>query len=308
MAKKYNFSDHFEMLYLRHGYLTKVENLADIDINPYRALTELTARNMFKKLNVQFTRVGFEEEDIISISYVYLTAFLGLYSHNASQENYDKMLNQYNRKNEDIGYIPQKELARLERNNIINFLRQKLFHCAEVCSRKSRNITVGRDIKMAFAETANSLRASEDLLIKEYKSFNYRKVSAKELKEIKADARINGSKELFDKDGFRIIEIVRLDLGIRSLEYSDIISTYSGIHYSTPDEILEQKENNLELLMAREKFDNFSNKKKKQVLSRFIEENKDTSNLSTELKLARKLLKQYRAEDSELRRLKKVSN
>ena len=291
--KKYNFRDNFEMVYLRHEYLRKIDNPSSINIEPYKALIDLTARSIYRKFKSQFEPIGFDEDDLISIASVYLTSYLGLYGFKAKPEYLHNYVAHYVEKH---GVKPSKaEVKRIERNQIINFLRQKLRHCATVCARKTRNIVVGRDIKVAFAETANSKKVCEDLLLDDYKKHGHRKVTKTELKEIKENTNNSLDGTLYDRNGFRIIEVERSNTGITTSDYRDILDNYTGMFYSTPDELLDDKETDMELSKNKDIFDNMDKKKRKKMIAKFIRTNKGKKHLKTELKQARLLLKKFKA-------------
>ena len=296
--KQYNYNDNFEMVYLRHEYLEKIDNLKSIDVSKHRALTELTARKMYNKMKYQFNRVGFQEEDIVSTTYVYLVAYLGLYSYDVNEVYFNRFIDKYKAKNGLDSYPSKEEIGRVERNNIINFLRQRLYHCATLCSRKSKNITVGKDISVAFAKTKDTTKdISENSLIDNYKKFNYRKVTKKELKQIKDNAKKLKLKNLQDEYGFQVIEVNKLDNGISTDDYQLLFEDYECVHYQTPHKFLEQREDSNNLDIYKDKFHSSSNEEKKKILSKFIKHNTDNKYMSDELKQARKMLRQYRAEN-----------
>jgi len=287
MTKQYNYRDDFEMVYLRHEYLSKIKYIDPAWIEHNKPIVNTTAIKMFNKLKPNFQVVGFDVEDLKSITNIYMVAYMGLYSLENNKKARDVFVRKYKtRTNQNP---TQKDFVRAERNNLINFLRQRLQHCAKLCERKSRNIKVGREKRGIFAETEGSVPASHELIISEYKRLGYRKVTQKEFKEAKAQSRIDGLNEIVDKNGFKILEIQILSNGITIEDYALITQEHhNNIYYNNPECMMLDYEESVELESYRNKFNNLDIEGQIDKLYSFIYDHKGQPHYKGALKEARR--------------------
>jgi hypothetical protein len=286
--KRLSFKDDFELLYLRHEYIEKAAKLGKkLDpslVQKYAGIVHTTAKIMFSKLKPNFQKVGFDEDDFIAITNMYMLSYMALYSIQTNQKEMDVILSKR-------GNIDQTEILRIDRNRLINFLRQRLYHCSTLFARKARNITVGEDRRGFFAETANSIDVSKDLLLEDYKKFGYRKVALKEFKEVQRDAKINGITELKDKKGFKVIKVEQLNQGLSEYDFQLLSENDKGTFYNSPDKILENTEDEIAMEAFRIKFQNLDQEGKRELLKTFVETNESDKSMKDEVRLAKKLLR-----------------
>ncbi len=290
--KKYNFKDDFEMLYLRHEYLTRCDKLEGKFVDEYAPIVHTTARIMYDKLYPNFNKVGFQKDDIISITNVYMLGYMGLYSLRFNKKYRDRFVKKYKHR---FGRKPtEKEIYAKDKNNMINFLRQRIQHCSTLCARKARDIIVGEDRRAIFAEISNSQPAVPEQLLENYKKLGYRKVTKKEYKESKKKTRELREQMVTDKDGFKIINVEILSRGISHKDYSLLFKKNQSRCLMSPEDIFISLENEKELEGFKIKFAGMDTVKKKRTLKRFIEKNKGDKSYKNELTLARKMLKKFR--------------
>lgn len=288
--KKYNYKDNFEMLYLRHDYITKNKKMEGKWVKIYEPIVHTTAKLMYNKLYPNFQKVGFDLDDIIAIANVYMLGYMGLYSIKNNPEEYKKYLSKWRTTNGNKCSPSSSDVENNERNRLINFLRQRLQHCATICARKARNITVGYDRRGVFAETTKAVGAHDENILADCSKYGFRKVTQAEFKQIKKDCR--GSSSLTDKDGFAIKEIEILNNGISHEDYSLIFNTNQKDEYvQNPEKHLLQKEKSDSFTNNIMKFNSLNHSAKRRLLVKFIEENKDNDRLKKEVTLARKMLK-----------------
>ena len=287
--KRYNYKDDFEMIYLRHEYITKCESLDGKFVKEFAGVVNTTARIMYDKLYPNFNKVGFDRDDMIAITNVYMLGYMGLYSLRKNEDAKERFIQKFKEIN---GREPnEEEFYKKDRNNMINFLRQRLQHCSTICARKARNITVGRDRRGIFAETAISVEASDENIYKEYKKFGYRKVTKAEFKEAEKISKSKNSQDFFDKDGFKIFKIEMLNNGIKYDEYEMLFDSNNSDFLKTPEENLISYEDIAKLEGYRKEFSGLDMVIKRRKVNRFIEQNKTNKFLKKELGLARKWLK-----------------
>lgn len=290
MTKKYSYKDDFEMLILRHDYLTKIENPDQKWISEFEPIVKTTAGIMFDKLYPNFAKVGYDLEDIEMIANCYMIAYMGLYSLRNNNDARKRVNAVYQRK---FGRAPTGlEIARKERINMISFLRQKLQYASVICARKARNITVDCDKRAVYAMTAVSKPATNELIYEKGTELGYRKVQNAELKEIKKLARKNKAQGLIDEFGYPIIEIEMLSEGITEADYRDLfLEDKNDFYHNSPEELYDNVEKEVYMANITEEFFNMSSKDKRNCLSNFIDLYKDNRHYKTELKTARSMLR-----------------
>jgi hypothetical protein len=245
---------------------------------------------MYEKLYPNYSKVGFDQDDIVSITNIYMLSYMGIYSLRFNKDARERAIEKFrDRFDRDP---TEKELYNKDKNNMINFLRQRLQHCSVVCARKARNITVGADRQGYFAFTKDSVPASKEAVLDNYNKLGYRKVKKTEFKEAQEKAKKLGEQTITDKDGFQILSVQILNNGIKRDEYTMWITQHKSSHVdTTPEELLQMMENNRELESYKATFAAMDKSAKRRKLKLFVEQNKNNKYLKEELALARKMLR-----------------
>ena len=288
--KRYNYNDDFEMLMIRHEYISKVENPDPNWVKKFKPIVKTTAILMYNKFKPNFSKVGYDLDDVIMITNCYMIGYMGLYSIERNENVKQRILDSYKKR---LNREPTaQEIAKKERTNLISFLRQRLQHASVLCARKARNITVGQDKRATYAFTSNSKPASDEMIYEKGKQLGYRKVTESELKNIKLNARINRSKELIDEFGFKVIQVEIFNNGITRYDYECLfLDEKYGIYNSSPEELYIQKDEDKELSIMKEKFEELDIKDKKRTLRDFINTFRGNYRYKNELSTAKKMLK-----------------
>jgi len=282
--KRFNFKDDFEMLYLRHEYIKRIDKLDDSFVKKYAGIVTSTSKIMFDRLT-NFEKVGFTIEDVVAISNIYMLSYMALYSILVNPVEMENFL-----KKKNLHSIPKEEAIRIDRNRLISFLRQRLHHCGTLCARKARNITVGADKRGIFAETKNSINIAREQILEDYQKYGYRKATSKEYKEALAKAKAIGKTELFDRFGFKIFKIEKLNDGIKEEDYRVLVEANNSMFYHAPDVALQLKEDEMVMEGYKKRFDLMTVEQRNKTLARFVRRNKGDKTLKKELRLARKML------------------
>ena len=295
MSKTNNFKDDFELIYLRGDYITKISNYDTGSLVHYKSTISTTAHMMFNKFRFAFEKVGFDINDILSVTNIYALAYMSIYSLKNNPQAMDKFIARYRSTRTSTSTPSVLELDRIERNMIINFLRQKLHHCSIVCERKARNITVGKETTVAFANTQKSIDADLETIVRDYKKLGYRKIKKKELKEIKENSKRKLEQEMKDENGFNVVEIQSYNRGLTYIDYRLIVDNiHSNIYNYDPEEAVLMMEESKNIESLKLKFGKLSPKERRTVLYKFINDNVGKSSYKQELKLARKLVEQLK--------------
>lgn len=287
--KRLSFNDDFELLYLRHEYIEKAQKLGKkLDpslVKRYAGIVHTTAKIMYAKLKPNFQKCGFDEEDFIAITNLYMLSYMALYSIQTNPKEMDQVIAKR-------GHMDETEILRVDRNRLINFLRQRLLHCSTLFARKARNITVGEDLRGYYAETERTVvPVNKDLLLTDYKKYGYRKATVKEYKDAQKNAQASGVQEITDKKGFKIIKVEQLNQGLSEYDFQLLSQNDKGTFYNPPDVILENTEDEIALEAFKIRFDGLDRTAKRKLLKNFITKNKGDKSLQEELSLAKKMLK-----------------
>jgi len=272
---KYNFNDHFEMLYLRHDYVKRCKNINKMDIRPFNGVIQKTAKMFFYRNERLLTEVGMSVEDVASVTSLYAAVFLDLYSMENNKEKKEAFLN----KN-------KTEVLVKDKSNMVNFLRQKLTHFITVCQRKSRNITGVRTDTTAFAATKNSVPGDYVEIKNNHKALGYRKVGREEFKNIKKNSPLNN---LVDDSGFEVVVNTRQKEKLGTHDYR-LITSYNS-NNRTPEDSVILAEEEAKIGMDMSRFQHLDTKKKKNILRNFINKQSDNSQYKEEVATAKKMLK-----------------
>lgn len=287
-----NYEDHFEDVYLRHEYITRCKKLDGRFVDEYAPIVNTTARLMYEKLYPNFNKVGFDLDDIVSITNVYMLSYMGLYSLRFNKKARDKYILKYRNYKDRNGRKPtEKEIYAKDKNNLINFLRQRLQHCQTVCARKARNITVGEDRRGYYAFTKDAVAAANESIIENHKKFGYRKLTLKEYKECKEKAKQLGDSVVTDKDGFKVLDIQILNAGIGYKDYTEIIQSHASKFTMDPEEMFIDAEDEVQAAGFKKRFQSMTPTVRRKTLKSFIAGNKDNKYMKEELSYARKILR-----------------
>lgn len=293
--KQANYKDSFEDIYLRHDYLKKTNPDSYTDMKKYEKICKATAKIMYEKHRMRFNKVSFYYEDILNITRVYSYSFLNVYSFSNDIEGLEKFKSKFLQKQ---GKLPSKEeVEKRERNNLINFLRQRLSACSIVCERKSKDIVASKAKKVYFAYTANSVPASYDLILEDHKLFGYRLVTDEEMAVILKNNKGN----LVDNKGFPVFEVEShsqipvsffTKVVYRDSSEGELIEVnHDRVSLSAEDRVLEMEEE-IELANLKNRFDKLNQVQKRNRLKNFIKNNSKDSRFQEEIDSARKMLKQ----------------
>lgn len=288
MGKRELYRDNFEDVYIRTDYMKRAKNMDDKYIKQFAGVIHTTAKIMYEKTKPTFDKVGFDYMDIVFIANLYTLYYMSLYSiENVEKER--KKFDKYFENKNGKGKKPKAyDIEKADRSRLIKFLRDKLSHCSVVCARKARNIIGGTDRKGYFAFTDKSESASDEMIISDYKKYGYRKVTVNEFKEARKKAKELGSSTIFDKNGYEIKFIQIFSTPISVDDYYTI--SYEESTNRNPEDIMISIESEKFLEKAKNNFNKMDEQDKKEVLKKFINNNKGDSSLKTELQLARKLL------------------
>lgn len=288
MSKQLSYKDNFDMLLFRHDYLKKVKKYDPTWLKDFDPIIKTTASKMFKKYEVNMDKVGLEISDAIQLTQLFTIYYMSLYSIYRTDESYAKYEAKFEKWHDRKPNKHEQKIS--NRNQLINFIRQRFKRVDLVCIQKSRNIICGSGVNVAYAKTKDSVPSCSDEILLDHKKFGYRKITISELKEAKVQAKNNSSHLLYDKFGFQIKEIRRSAVNIRQKDYESLFVNSRGTLNNSPEVYFENIEEDKTIESYRYEFRNMKESRRETVLNNFIEKNKKNSRLKEEVKAARSIL------------------
>lgn len=291
--KKIHSKNEFELCYIRHKYLRKVDyNPTAAEMQPYMRVVEHLARNTYYTYKNLFSLVGFEREDVANIARVHLVSFLGLFSLEKMDKKYIDFLALYTSK---YGETPS-ELSIQNKNkaNLTMFIKQRMEDVVRICRQKARNIK-GLPVEEFYVfygpkKPPKILR----LLLENHEKYGFKKLDLATFKSIKKKMKIKNN-EAFKFAGFWYVTV---PLEHRPLSITDFagagIDPRDSIHNRNPEEALIIKRKEEEFERKKAVFSGHSDERKIRIMRDFIRKNKKNPELREEVGLAKKYLRSMR--------------
>ncbi len=285
--EKVTTSKDFELCYLRHQYFRRVKfNPTPEEMQPYMAIVEYLTKNTFFVYFNLFRGIGMYHDDLINIGRVHLVSFLGLYALEQSKDKkkeFEIKFNFYNGRDAEEKDIVQKNKA-----NFTMFFKQRMEDLVRVCRQKVRNVKgQASEDYIVFCGSSKPPKYPQRLL-KQFQDFGYKKVDFAIFKSIRKKADVNHDATIFEFGGLWYVAIA---LEQKNLELDDLVGSeynpYDNIHNAQPDQILEEREvQNLSNL-----FEYKANNRKRNILRKFVAQNRNNVQYKEEVSTARKLLR-----------------
>jgi len=284
MSRKRKYYNNFEDLCLRRDCLSRISDVDISGIDDFKYIIQKTANIMYDKYFITFKHIGFDLDDVSSILTLYALYYMDLYSLKNNKVIMDKYVDRFKNKNESN--LPSDEsIKKIERNNLINFLRQKVIRLFIICKKKNANIIGEKDKTRIFAATKDSKTSCHESIMRDSKASGYRGITIREFKEAKIKAKENKTNELKDKDGFGIIEIDSYAKGLSDKDYGLIYD--KDLNDSNPEEIMIDMEDYKDMESIKNKLSTMSKKEKRSYINKFIKTNKS---MDKEVVIAKSIL------------------
>lgn len=288
--KKIHNRDQFELCYLRHQYIRRVNyNPTEKEMSPYYKVVENLARHTYLVYGNLFSLVGFYKEDVVSIAKIHLVSYIGLFSLEKMPEKYKAFIEIYSQKH---GVLPD-ESANLNKNkaNLTIFIKQRMEDLVRVCRQKARNIK-GLPTEEFYAFYGNGkLPKDMSKLLKDNEKYGYKKIDMSIYKSIKKRAK-HKDKTPFKFAGFWYVCV---DLHVKNLSLEDLTGAgfdpYDNAHNKTPEQIVSSSQDHQNFEYKKSEFYGQSLERRKTRLYFFIYKNKQNPLFKEEIKIARKMLK-----------------
>lgn len=288
---KIHYKNEFELCYLRHQYLRRVDyNPTKEEMDPYKKITELLAKNTFFTYRHLFGSVGMESEDIVSIGQTHLVSFLGLF---ALEKTPDKMKVYIDKAiSNNFGEPGPEDILNKNKANYTLFLKQRFEDLVRVCRLKVRNVK-GSPSDLEFAVFYGKEAPPESLLslLEDHESLGYRKMDIGTFKTMrkKANAR---NEDVFKFNDTYYVSIKREHkrLGLEDLSGAGL-DPHDNFHNMSPERVLSEQQDVSFWENRRNEFNSYAPKRRARFIKSFISQFKDRKSYSEEVKTARRLLK-----------------
>lgn len=294
--RKIHSKNEFELCYLRHQYLRRVSfNPTESDMAPYMQIVTHQAKNTYYTYKNLFKLVGFDVDDVINIAKVHLVSFLGLYKLDKVPKKYEEFLALHMKK--WTREANAEDIDNKDKANLTMFMKQRMEDVVRVCRQKARNIK-GMPVE-EFYVFYGPKRPPKDsrALLEDHEKYGYRKLDMGSFKSIKKKMKIKSNDEPFKFSGFWYIAVPLEKRNLTLLDFAGAgLDPYDSIHNKNPEELLFHQLNEDEYEQKRAEFESSSDKRKEDRVRHFIRKNKGNPLFREEIALAKKFLKDLRAE------------
>jgi len=306
--KKINSKDDFELCYLRHQYLRRVDyNPTKQEMEPYMKIVNIQARKTFYAYMALFKMVGLEIQDIESIAQTHLVSFLGLYSF---QKNPEKLRQFVVSQVVKTGKVPSPYVQEgKNRANLTLFMKQRMEDVVRVCRQKARNIKgMPTEESYIFYGPKRPPKNTREL-VENYEKLGFRKLDVASFKTIRKRVMKQRKEQNRETERYstRVVEIIKfagsyyvsVPVEHRDLTVLDFagagMDPYDSIHNKNPEQLLFDRLDQEDFEAKKAVFDSHSDERKENIVRHFIRKNRNNPVFKEELALARKFLKELRA-------------
>lgn len=306
-SRKIHSKDEFELCYLRHQYLRRVEyNPTAAEMEPYMKIVSIQAKKTFTTYLNLFKLVGLDYEDIVNIGRVHLVSFLGLFSLEKVPQKYEEFVANHLKKTNSE---PTAEIIdNKNRANLTLFMKQRMEDVVRVCGQKARNIKgMATDEFYVFYGPKRPPRNVRKLL-EDHEKYGFKKMDIASFKTIRKrvmrDKKAKRTKPIQPTKSHEILKFagsyyISIPLEHRDLTMLDFaganLDPYDNIHNKSPEELMLHS---LDINEYERKKTNFlaqTDKRKENIVRNFIRKNKKNPLFKEEIVLARKFLQELRA-------------
>jgi hypothetical protein len=285
-GSKIGFKNQFELCYLRHKYLRKSEHdLTKEEIKVFSYTVKTLTLNTFNAYRGLFGTVGLEYEDLVSIAYVHLTSFLGLFSIFSNEDVKQRFTERFQK--EQTANPKELDFFKKEKANFASFLNQRMEELVRICKQKSRNIGTANYSDTSFFKSPDKIELNEEIA-NNYKKHNLSKIDLMSFRSIRNQANPKNKRcFLFENNWYYSISLAK-----KTISYYDFDSIkddyHDNIHCMTPEQAFAMKEEEQNLKLYKDTFDGYSKKKQKHILRTFIKTHEKSPYYKKEVKKAKR--------------------
>ena len=288
---KISHKDNFELCYLRHTYIRKVDqNPTEAEMLPYMTIIKHQARNTYYTYKNLFQMVGFDIDDITNIGRTHLIGFIGLYSLDKVPEKYKEFEDIFFKKN--VREPKELDISSKNKANLTVQIKQRMETLVRVCRQKARNIKGFPTEEFTAYYGPNKPPKNLNKLTEDHEKYEFKKINIPSFKAIKKRQKIKNNDKPFKFAGYWYVAVPIENRTLCLADFSGAgLDPYDSIHNRTPEELLFDKLDKEKFEEKKAIFEAHPDKRKEVILRRFIYKNKNNSFFKEEVCIARKYLK-----------------
>lgn len=214
---KVTYVQDLELVVVRWRYLLRSPNPAPARMAEFESVLRGATAKAWSRFRYAYSTLGYDFDDVLSLSRIYLVSFLGLFSLREHPSRLASFAEAFEKKR---GHAPDDDdVARKEKSNLSDFLRQRLEEAAKVCSQKNRNIR-GTDRVVAAVLGPTRTDASDQELLCNAEGHGYERISLAERERLaKGDPALLQSREFVCAAGVvRLLDVPPRELTAVDLE------------------------------------------------------------------------------------------
>src|ERR1035437_282695 len=292
--RKIDSKNEFELCYLRHQYLRKVDyNPTAEEIKVYSPISERMSRQTFYNYSYRhlFSTIGMGIEDIYSISRVWAVEFIGLFefSEIKNRKKYEEFYAGHAKKY----LVAPNDRAVISGNMALftMFMKQRLEDMIRICRQKAKNI---KGFKVEdYIAFYGPTEPPEDIykLIGDNKAYGFRIIDNRSFKAIKKRVKAQIDKPFqFAGSWYVAVSMEPRNLTLVDLQGAGL-DPQDNIFNMGPEKLFQLKEQEIGFDKKVRMFQNSHNEEKAKTIFDFIEKNEDNPEFEEEVMIARKYLR-----------------
>ena len=287
--RKIDSKEEFELCYLRHQYLRRVDyNPTKQDMEPYMRVVVSMAKNNYATYKNLFNLVGFNQDDIVNICRIHLISYLGLFSLEKMPEKYKDFIRIYQKRNKEDP--KEKDILDKNKANLTYFLKQRMQDLVRICKQKARNIK-GLPVDEYFVFCGEEAPpSSPKKLLKDHGKYGYKKLDLVSFKSIRKKAKSREKQFLYEGKWYVVVPLQHRNLDLVDFTGADM-DPYDNIHNMDPEQILFHKQENESFEEKKLSFESMDMNGRAEILKNFIKEKKNDPSFKEEIRIAKKYLK-----------------
>lgn len=292
MAKKVNTKDDFELCYLRHQYLRKLDtNPTKEEFQPFSTVINKTASKTYAIYRKLFFSVGFEYQDIVRVCESHLTAYLGLNKIELDNKKFNVFVEKFVERNKF--HPTDEDILDKNKANFTLELKQRMEDLVRISRQKVRNVRGVPMQKFAYFSSKELPQLTSMEILKNYRKYGIKKLDSAIFRSIKKKAKpLNQDKFFFGGLWLFSIPTEYSDLSLNDMVAAGL-DPRTESHHRNPEELIimsEQKDMMKHELRKFTKYKKIATKEKVDMLRSFVELKKDDLRYKSEVRTAISIL------------------
>lgn len=205
MGVKSNYSDSFELLYIRHGYFRRSTNPEPKRLASFEEMICNISDKIYLKNIDTFKTTGMEMEDLRNISRVHTVSFLSMCGLKENHERMEQFIQQHKTKYGQSSMPTERDIFLKECYNLARFLDQRIQEVAKFCKAKNNNIRGTLSKCYYYASEDIGKKPTNQQLVQNPELYGFFKISKTEYLELVKICKPKDKNLFTDKKGRMIV-------------------------------------------------------------------------------------------------------